>query len=106
MLANARQPTTRLGIAPDAFSELCAGGAFHTELNSLTASSLRELAAANVTDLREALCAKLYPRHHARQGGGGGSGVGSVCQMGSFGVDEAQPQARLELVRAGGCADK
>ena len=79
----------------------CAGGAFHTAMNSLSAGELEEAARmSKVTDVRSFLCAQIYPL----PGGYDGPLNGTACGCADPGPGLIEANARLELARRGGCA--
>ena len=80
------------------FIEQCTAGVLHTALNSLSVDDLAELAGRGLNSTNDAVCAVVYPLPASYAG----ALVGSECLKGVAGVIEND--ARLELVRHGGCA--
>ena len=81
------------------FAYLCMGGVLHTALNCFYVPRLRQLARAGVNSTRQAVCAEVWPLPN----GYAGPLLGIRCPEVIIGAREAD--ARLELVRRGGCAE-
>ena len=81
-------------------AENCAGGAFHTAMNLLSSSELEEAVRGKVTAVRPFLCGQLYPL----PAGYRGPLSGTACECGNPGPGLVEADARLELVRRGGCS--